>query len=97
MTARSARPINDGQWHHITLTRDAELGRLQVYVDGNLKSTTVTGAKGIKTSPFYSIGRKEIVPKPQPDKPELFFQGALADVRFYPRVLTAGEVEALAK
>jgi len=97
MTARSVQPINDGQWHHVALTRDAAQGRLQVHVDGSLNATTVTGAKGIKTSPFFSIGKKEVFPKPQPDKPELFFQGSLADMRFYQRVLTAQEIEALSK
>ncbi|OAI50292.1 hypothetical protein AYO44_05760 [Planctomycetaceae bacterium SCGC AG-212-F19] len=97
MTARSAKPINDGQWHHVALTRDAVLGRLAVYVDGVLSATTSTGVKGLKTTPFYSIGRKEVFPGPLADKPMLYFQGLLSDVRFYNRVLAAAEIEAVAK
>jgi hypothetical protein len=66
-------------------------------VDGRLEATTTTGVKGPKKSPFGSIGRKEVFPKPSPDKPELYFQGMLEDVRFYNRVLGASEIEALAR
>jgi hypothetical protein len=91
MYARSARPINDGQWHHVALTRDATLGRLQVYVDGTLSASTVTGARGNRTTPFSSIGRKELAGS------AIYFQGLLADVRLYQRVLTAAEIGDLAK
>ncbi|OAI52843.1 hypothetical protein AYO44_16415 [Planctomycetaceae bacterium SCGC AG-212-F19] len=93
--ALSTQPINDGQWHHVGLTRNAALGRLEVYFDGKLSATTLTGATGIKTTPFTSMGRKEVFPEGA--KPVLYFQGALDDVRFYKRVLTAVEIEALAK
>ena len=95
MIAISSRPVNDGQWHHAALTREATLGRLQVFVDGKLSSTTLTGAKGLKTTPFFSIGRKEAFP--QGAKPVDYFQGVLEEVRFYNRVLSTAEIEALAK
>ena len=95
--AKSSQPINDGQWHHVALTRDAVLGRSQVYVDGKLSSATATGAKGNKTTPFFSIGRKEVFPSDAKDKTVYYFQGALAEVRFHDRVLSAAEIEALAK
>jgi hypothetical protein len=92
---RTVQPINDGQWHHIALTRDAVTGRLEVFVDGKLNATTLTAAAGRKTTPFSSIGRKEVVP--EQTKPAYFFQGSLAEVRFYNRVLGPAEIAALAK
>ena len=47
--AKSANPINDGQWHHIALTRDATTGAVQVYVDGVL-SGSATSETGVKTT-----------------------------------------------
>ena len=54
--AKSANPINDGQWHHVALTRDATTGAVQVYVDGAL-SGSATSETGVKTTAFRSIGR----------------------------------------
>src|SRR5262249_25296786 len=90
-----SKPVNDGQWHHVALTRNAALGRLEVYIDGKLDATTLTAATGPKTTPFSSIGRKEVVP--EQTKPAYFFQGSLAEVRFYNRVLKPEEIATLAK
>lgn len=95
--AKSAQPINDGQWHHVALTRNAVLGQSQVFVDGKLSSSTATGAKGSKTTPFFSIARKEVFPNDSKDKTVYYFQGLLEDVRLYNRVLSPAEIDALAK
>jgi RNA polymerase sigma factor (sigma-70 family) len=94
--AVSSQPINDGQWHHVALARDAATGRLQVYVDGKLSAASETAAKGGKTTPFFYIGRQELFPVSSP-KPVLYFQGQLSELRFYDRVLSAGEIEVLAR
>jgi RNA polymerase sigma factor (sigma-70 family) len=91
-SAKSKKPINDGQWHHVALTRDATTGQAHVYVDGLLSGSSVSG-QGIKTTPFYCIGRMEITGA---DKPA-YFRGALAEVRIYKRVLTSEEIQPLAK
>ncbi len=46
--AFSTDPVNDGQWHHVALTRDAATGEVQVYVDGELDGTAAgeAGARG---------------------------------------------------
>ncbi|OAI47266.1 hypothetical protein AYO44_09800 [Planctomycetaceae bacterium SCGC AG-212-F19] len=71
---------------------------MQVNVDGKPTATAVT-AKGNKTTPFFSIGRVERIVGGLADEsdPEFYFQGLLEDVRFYNRVLSAAEIEALAK
>jgi RNA polymerase sigma factor (sigma-70 family) len=90
---RSKQAINDGQWHHVALTRDATSGRVEVFVDGKVSGARTAGT-GPRTTPFFSIGRKEV---PEQQKPAHYFQGLLAEVRFYNRVLTPEEIATLAK
>jgi hypothetical protein len=33
-------PVNDGQWHHVAVTRDAGTGNLRLFVDGRLQDQT---------------------------------------------------------
>ena len=87
--AKSAKPVNDGTWHLVALTRDAASGRVQVYVDGVL-SGEATSATGVKTTPFASLGRIE-----DTSGAIDYFAGSLDDVRVYDRVLSASEVAAL--
>jgi|GEM_PF-1971379 len=87
--AMSSTQINDGNWHHVVLTRDANSGEVQVYVDGTVESTT-NSAEGVVTNSFSSIGRIEDTG----ETPE-YFDGRLDDVSIYDRVLSAGEVAAL--
>src|SRR5581483_1408246 len=47
-TAQSSAAINDGTWHHVVLTRDADTGALQVYIDGALNATGAS-TPGVKT------------------------------------------------
>ncbi|TKB24506.1 hypothetical protein FCL47_18680, partial [Desulfopila sp. IMCC35006] len=85
--AKSTTVVNDGEWHHVVLTRDHVTGETSVYVDGNLESTvkTVTGIKDSTHisgfgATFGSNGLNE------------YLQGELDDIRIYDRVLTASEV-----
>jgi hypothetical protein len=87
--AKSASPINDGQWHHVALTRNAATGAVQVYVDGKL-SGSATSAAGVKTTPFRSIGRIE-----DTAGTPAYLAGSLDDLRLYNRVLTAAEIQGL--
>src|SRR5437667_8088982 len=56
----SANPVNDGQWHHIALSRDTSTGTVKVYVDGVLSSSG-TLETGNKTSQFKLIGARSDV------------------------------------
>lgn len=84
---RSTNPVNDGNWRHIVLTRDAATGVQSVYVDGvKTTSTGRTGALGLNNR-FQLLGQIQ----GNPD----FFRGTLADVRVYNRALSDADVEAL--
>ncbi|MFK7916193.1 MAG: DUF6701 domain-containing protein [Pseudomonadales bacterium] len=53
--AFSSTPINDGVWHHIVLTRDADSGEVKVYVDGALEDTAI-GDTGVIGNTFNGLG-----------------------------------------
>jgi hypothetical protein len=84
---KSTSPVNDGQWHHVVLTRDAASGAQAMYVDGvKTSSTGRTGALGLRNR-FQLLG--------QIQGNADFFKGTLADVRVYQRVLSESNVTQL--
>jgi hypothetical protein len=44
--AQSTNPVNDGNWHHVVMTRDGVAGTVEIFVDGvlNAQANTVTTA-----------------------------------------------------
>ncbi len=89
--AKSTAAINNGQWHHVALTRNKTSGELKVYINGSLNSTA-TSATGDKTSPFAAIGR---MTDNNSGGTHRYFNGLLDDVRIYNTVLSATDVTAL--
>jgi hypothetical protein len=78
-------------WHYVAMTRDGATGEVRMYVDGVFQSVATSGL-GIKTLALTEIGRAT-----DRNQTSYYFQGALADLRLYSRVLTAQEIQALAK
>lgn len=91
-TVLTARPINDGLWHHLVLTRNEATGQLQAFVDGSL-SAKGEAKTGVKTTPFFMIGRCD---NPAQGTTH-FLQGSISDLRIYNRVLRPEEIESLSK
>ncbi len=87
--AQSTDPVNDGTWHHVVLTRDAQSGRVEVYVDGS-RDDAATSQPGTIDTPFESIGRIEDTA----GSPE-YFAGRIDEFRVYDRVLSGSEVTEL--
>ncbi|MBI3684071.1 MAG: DUF1553 domain-containing protein [Acidobacteria bacterium] len=84
---RSRKHIVQGEWTHVAVTYD---GRVTLYLDGEPAEVEIlreqpSGAMAGGAS--WGTGDKAV------DKP---LRSQLDDVRFYPRVLTAGEVRQLA-
>jgi len=89
----STSPINDGQWHHVAMTRDATTGQVQLYIDGVLNgSSTLAAATGIKAAQFYLIGALTDRSSAGYVTGANYFNGQLDDVRIYNRVLSALEI-----
>ncbi|MCS3903947.1 MSHA biogenesis protein MshQ [Methylohalomonas lacus] len=86
---KSTNPINDNQWHHVVLTRDADSGDIKVYVDGVLENTG-SSANGNIGTPFSSIGRIDDTA----GSPE-YFEGDLDEVKIYDSVLDDSDVSAI--
>ncbi|MCO6435859.1 MAG: LEPR-XLL domain-containing protein [Phycisphaerae bacterium] len=91
--ARSAEAVNDGEWHHVAFTRNADTGEVAVYVDGEL-SSTFAGTAGTFQSPLFDIGRTVDYNDAQPETS--YFQGSLDEIRVYDRTLSAAEISQLA-
>ncbi len=85
--AKSAKAINDGNWHYVVMTRDANSGEQSIYVDG--VKTRSAGSPGIKglLNKFQMLG--------QIQGNADFFKGSLANVRVYDRTLTDSEAATL--
>ncbi|WP_146161660.1 DUF6701 domain-containing protein [Pseudothauera lacus] len=86
--ARSTVAINDGQWHHIVLTRNASSGAYTIYIDGSLNRSGTTGS-GAVTTPFSSIGRIE---NTNASAAAAYLVGDVDEVLIFDSVLDAGQV-----
>jgi len=86
LLGRTARPVNDGKWHFVVLTRDAGSGAAQVYLDGGLSDARI-GPAGNRALAFRSLGRIE-----SPAGNASVFAGRLDEVTVFSRVITASEV-----
>lgn len=87
--AQSNMPVNNGQWVHLGLTRDAVSGQLSLYIDGVLHQQVV-GQIGNNAIPFDSFGLiEDLFGTP------VYFAGSLDDIRIYNRVLSGDEIAAI--
>lgn len=89
-SAKSTVAVNDGVFHHITLTRNANNGAYQIFIDGALNKYGITGSGTIGHS-FSSIGRVE-----DSDGTPVYFSGDLDEVQVFNSILTTAQVQSLA-
>jgi putative heme-binding domain-containing protein len=80
------RKINDGQWHYVAMTWQQSERRVRLYVDGKLDGEGQLAAKAVLPRRVVRIG----FTTPDFPRPATFFQGEMAEVRFYQRRLTEG-------
>ncbi len=93
----SANPVNDGKWHNIAITRDANTGIVQLFVDGVLQGTATLDT-GNKTSQFFLIGALSVVAQDGKTYTGAnYFNGDLDEVQIYPTVLGLNSILALAQ
>ncbi|GAF79978.1 unnamed protein product, partial [marine sediment metagenome] len=80
-------PVDDGQWHHVAGVHDGST--MYLYVDGELDASAASS--GLINQEAYDVwigGDSE--------RNARFWNGTIDDVRIYNRVLSVGEIAALA-
>jgi gliding motility-associated-like protein len=85
ISIQSTTAINDGQWHHVAVTREQSIGRLKIYIDGNLE-TTSTGASSASLSVPTNIKLGIL------QKGTNMLLGSIADLRIWNTVRSASEI-----
>ena len=79
---------NDGEWHHIALTRNTVNGKITLYVDGLHVDEAIGGFQPLNDPRFLSIGRMHTG--------QGAFTGQLDELSIYDRSLSHQEIAALA-
>jgi serine/threonine protein kinase len=86
------RPINDDRWHEVAMTYTHEDGRVRLFVDGTPDGEGKLVPK--RDAPAHVVRIGYTAP---PDCPARYFDGAIAELRFYQRALTLSEIASLAR
>ena len=81
----TARPVNDGNWHHLVSTFDGTHHRL--YLDGALQGTAALKTNTALNNSLYVGGPVQSV--------TTFFGGSIDELRVYNRALSDQEVSVL--
>ncbi|MFN7714408.1 MAG: LamG-like jellyroll fold domain-containing protein, partial [Pseudanabaenaceae cyanobacterium] len=87
ITIRSQTTINDGNWHHLAVTRNRTSGAISLYVDGIQEATIVGPTGDITAPPRLRIGGLQ--------NGSNFLAATIDEVQIYDRALSAQEVIAL--
>jgi autotransporter-associated beta strand protein len=89
VTISSTTMVNDGQWHHLAVTRESATGQMILYVDGQAESTG-SGPTGAKNAPpSLRLGSLQTGNN--------FLTGMMDEVRLYGAVLSPAEIWQLAQ
>ncbi len=85
ITIKSAKVVNDFQWHHVVATYDSTNGDMKLYVDGQLEVESSSHPGGSRNATVgITIGSLHTN--------ILEFAGAIDEVAFYHHVLPASDV-----
>ena len=58
-TVVSTRPVNDGTWHHIAMTRDTGTGQIKMFVDGLLNDSGNANQDSKVSAPIRNVGQTQ--------------------------------------
>ncbi|SNY58310.1 Concanavalin A-like lectin/glucanases superfamily protein [Arsukibacterium tuosuense] len=89
---KSTVAINNGEYRHVVLTRNASSGAFQIFIDGELdNSGALASQQGAVTTPFNDLGRVLHTNGVGVN----FLTATLDEVQVYDRVLNASQVQRL--
>jgi RHS repeat-associated protein len=94
VTLNSVATVNDGNYHHIVVTRNQQTGQKIIYIDGVLDSFS-SGTTNLLNAPQkLTIGALADASDPNATDPNYYngYNGILDDLQIYSGVLSAGDV-----
>jgi hypothetical protein len=95
-TLTSSVSVNDGNWHHIVVSRNQASGEKDIYVDGVLNVSDTATTASLNAPQLLTIGAISDASNPDPSSPATNgyngYQGLLDDIQIYNRVLGSNEV-----
>jgi len=87
-TILSTTPINDGQWHHIAITRIKSTGEMRLYVDGRLEAFAIHAPNLSLTTPStLTIGASHGLSSSYG-----FFRGQIDEIQVYKNAVSALDI-----
>ena len=94
VTLNSTASVNDGNYHHIVVTRNQQTGQKLIYIDGVLDSFGSGTTNLLSDAQKLTIGALADAGNPDPNDGSYYngYDGELDDVQIYSGVLSAGEV-----
>ena len=89
--------INDGNYHHVVITRSQATGQKQIYIDGVLNNSDTDTTSLLNAPQLVAIGCQIDASQSNPANanPNNYFQGLLDDMQLYSVVLTSNQVAQL--
>ena len=96
-TVNSATSVNDGNYHHVVVTRNQRIGQKIIYIDGVLDSFS-TGTTNLLSDPrLLTIGALSDASNPDASTANYSngYDGLLDDLQIYSGVLSSNEVAQL--
>jgi hypothetical protein len=95
-TLTSTTPINDGNYHHVVVTRDQATGQKQIYLDGVLNNSDTADTSLLSNPQIVIFGAQADASQTDPNSPSLNasngYVGQMDQVQLYSRVITSNEV-----
>jgi hypothetical protein len=95
-TINSSATVNDGNWHHVVVSRNQPTGEKFIYIDGVLDTSDVDATNLLNDPQLLTIGCKADASNPDPTSPDYTgsngYDGLVDDIQIYNRVLSSNEV-----
>jgi len=93
-TISSAATVNDGNWHHVVVTRNQATGERDIYIDGTMDTSDIATTNLLNDSQLAIIGA--ITDGSDPDPSDGFYyagySGKMDDLQIYSGVLSSAEI-----
>jgi len=96
-TVNSTVNINDGNYHHVVITRTESTGVKQIYIDGALNNSDTATMNPLSDPRLIAIGCAIDASQTDPSSANTdeYFQGTLDDIQIYAGVLSQAQVTQL--